>query len=386
MRTARLLCLGALAFGAVGVAVVLPATLLPVLIERLALSFTSAGMFLAAQPLGHLVAVLAAPRALRNVSPRWLLSTACFALAMAVGALGWVVTWAGALAVMVLSGMGIGVLEVGTNTVLLRAARSPNRILNLAHLFFGVTSVATPALATLAMNAGAPWAGVWAVAGVLVATPGLAWLALLPSRYDLGVDSARSSARSLPRGVVVALALAMATYVGAEIGFGSWYTKYMITTYGVPLSAAGTGLALYWAGLTGGRLVLGLVAPAHGQVRILVVFSAAAAVTSAAALLAPDASVFVACTALLGATLAGIFPGILAVAGRWSPHALPAVTGILLAGAGSGQILFPWAMAAVAEHIGLVRAMWFYPMLCLSVGVALLVAEARRRRATREHT
>lgn len=378
----RLVVLGSLTFSAVGVAVVLPGALLPLLIERLDLRISDAGLLLATQPLGHLCAVLLLPRALPRVESRWLLACAGVVLGSAVAALGAALAWNTALLAMAVSGLGIGVLEIGTNTVLLVNTSRPNRVLNFTHLFFGVASVLTPPLAAAALENGVPWSWVWIAAGTHVAITGLLWGTLAPplNRSSARIGAPRMGARRSIRWPKIALAAAMAAYVGAEIGFGSWYTKYFTLAHGGSLVTAGHGLAIYWGGLTVGRFLLALWAPGHSSVPFVAALGATAALTASLALVAQGASTFVFFAGVLGVALAGIFPGILALAARWYPGQVATVTGMLLAGAGVGQMLFPWAMALIAERLGVPRAMWVYPLLCASVSTGVLWGALTRSR------
>ncbi len=386
-RARRLVVLGAMSFAAVGVAVVLPGAVLPLLIERLGLQLSDAGALLAAQPLGHLCTVLLLPYGVSRVDSRWLLGLAGLLLGSAVAALGWVSNWQGALLAMLVSGASIGALEVGANTVLLLYTTQPNRVLNLAHLFFGVASVLTPALAASAVEVGLSWKWLWSMASVPVLAAGLSWLAFapIPGARPPGHGMDRARADGERRWPTVALAMAMAAYVGAEIGFGSWYTKYLTVAHEVPFAVAGRGLALYWGGLTVGRLLLSLWAPGHGSVPFVTALGIASAAVGVCALAAPGPMTFVLLSAMLGVTLAGIFPGLLALAARWHPAHVERATGALLAGAGCGQMLFPWAMAWAAAYGGVARAMWLYPALCLLVSATVRWGERIRRRQRMLH-
>ncbi len=371
-----------MSFAAVGIAVVLPGALLPVLIERLGLRLSDAGLLLAAQPFGHLCSVLLLPYAVSRLDSRGPLVVAGSLLSAAVAALGWVSGWHGALLAMAISGASIGALEVGTNTVLLVHTPEPNRILNLTHLFFGVTSVLTPALAALGVEAGVRWEWVWALASVPILAMALCWAAFAPSLAGTRPKPLTEQPRTnvLGQWPKLALVVAMGAYVGAEIGFGSWYTKYLAVAHDVPLASAGRGLSLYWAGLTLGRLLLARWAPGQSGVPFVTALGIGAAFVGAGALMAPGAMTFMLLGTLLGVSLAGIFPGLLALAARWYPTQVARVTGALLSGAGLGQMLFPWAMATVAEEVGVPRAMWIYPGLCFLVSVSVLWGSRRQRR------
>ncbi|MCX8071369.1 MAG: hypothetical protein N3C12_02800 [Candidatus Binatia bacterium] len=375
----RLIVLGSLSFASVGIAVVLPGALLPLWIDRLAIELSQAGLLLAVQPLGHLAAVLLCPYLLGESTVARTLAVAGAMLASGLAAIGWLTAWQAALAAMALSGASIGMLEVATNTVLLTRTPQPNRVLNFTHLFFGVASVCTPPAAALALRVGFPWEWLWMWAAVPIAVTALCWLFTAPGIGAQPQSSSRAARGQLGErgwGPTLALAAAMAAYVGAEIGFGSWYTEYATSVYGVSLVAAGYGLAGYWGGLTVGRLLLALWAPGHSSVAFVAGLAVSAAALSGLALGAPGMGAFIFTTVGLGLALAGIFPGILALSTGWYPRDIARVTSALLAGAGLGQMAFPWIMAVLAQHVGLARAMWIYPLLCCLVAMAVAIGQA----------
>lgn len=363
-----LLILSAASFSCVGAALVLPGTLLPVMVVRLGLDYREAGSLLAAQPLGHLTAVLGAPWVFRNASSGHLATFGFLPLATALGWLASATSLPAAATAMFLSGVGIGLIEVGTNAEILGDLQRANRMMNLAHLFFGIACVTIPPLATLSLEHGFPPGLSFVVAAAAALVGGMLWFT---RRSQSNPSRGPASSATLPPRRLLFLALAMALYVGAEIGLGSWFTQYATQELGSSLWQAGWGLSLYWGGLTIGRLLLGLGAPAAPSTRLVTSLALASTVSSTAMLVSSEATLYVLFAALTGAAFSGIFPGILALAGRERGADPKGVTSLLLASAAGGQIVFPWAMGALAKELGLSVAMWLYPALCLGLFAAV---------------
>jgi fucose permease len=365
----RLLVAGSASFFAVGIAIVLPGTLLPVFVETLHLTWAEAGTFLAAQPLGHLFTVAAVAVFLSAVPPRTCAMAGFIPLTLALLWLGSVRSLQTAWFAMLLSGVGIGLIETGTNSELLRTAPKTSRALNLTHLFFGLACVAGPPLASRAVHATNPLLVPFCGAALLTFAAGSLWL-----RYRAPLRPFQRSAREekVRTGGLPFLAVSMALYVGAEVGLGSWFTQYATSVLTMSLSTAGLGVAAYWGGLTAGRLALALLSRTTTP-RFVLQLAIGSAISSGALLSVREPAFLVVLAALTGAALAGIFPGILALAARESGGNSARIVSILLLAAGSGQILFPWAMGGFANWFGLSRAMWAYPLLCAALACSLLI-------------
>lgn len=370
-QTGSLLARSAASFFCVGVALVLPGALLPVLVIRLGLDFQEAGGLLAAQPLGHLVAVLSVPLVFQSFTPGRLVAVGFIPLTVSLGWLAVAASLPVALAAMFGSGLGIGLIEVGTNTELLRDPGRANRMMNLAHLFFGLACVLTPALATLFVDRGLSAGLPFLVASAASVASGLLWLMARPHQLPGPPRTSRSS--HAPAQGMVFLGIAMALYVGAEIGLASWFTQYATQELGVSLGQAGWGLSLYWSGLTLGRLILGLSASAAPSARLVTGLALASTLSTTAMLLFSKATLYLLFAAITGVAFSGIFPGVMALAGRESNTDPRSATTLLLSAAAGGQMIFPVALGTFANRAGLSGAMWLYPALCVGLFGVLAV-------------
>jgi len=374
--------LSAASFGVMGACMTLPGTLLPLLVEQFGIRLVEAGSMLALQPVAYLLSVLVAGKLIRRFGIRVVLSVGLLTSAAGFAGFGTISTWLGGAAMMFLTGLGFGVMEVGTNSLLITlGGERRSNVLNFAHLFFGVGSFVAPVLSAHAVSAGVSWRVLFLVAGVLMAGLGTSWATLRASiAADLppALGGTTVSGRRSP--LALLLGLTLATYVGVEMGVGSWLTKYMVTVRAMSLTAAGNALSLYWLGLAAGRLALSVLSHRVRDQTLLVMLASISVVTLTGALVVHGAWAAAACFAATGAGFSGIFPAVIALGGRHHPHDVAGATSVMIGGAGLGGIVIPWAMSAIADGAGLVAGMAFYAATgAVMAGLAISVNRSLRQ-------
>ncbi len=376
-RVRRAVTLSAASFAILGGCLTLPGTLLPLLVERFAIRLVEAGSMLAFQPVGYLLAVLAAGRLIAAYGMRAVLAAGMGTSAAGFAGFGLISSWGGGAAMMLVSGLGFGVMEVGTNSLLIVVGgERRSNLLNLAHLFFGVGSFITPALAAHAVGAGVSWRLTFLAVGAVTTGVAFGW-ALFDVHGIAPAQPAAGTAHAARRSRAALLcASLLGVYVGTEVGIGGWLTKYMMTVRGVTLTYAGNALSVYWLGLTAGRLLLSVLSHRVREETLLVGLTFAASVTSCSVLLVASPGGAVICAGLTGLAFSGIFPAVIALGGRSHPHDTAGVTSVMIAGAGLGGIVFPWTMSAVADVAGLVAGMAVYAALCAAMLVQALLVRA----------
>jgi fucose permease len=164
-------------------------------------------------------------------------------------------------------------------------------------------------------------------------------------------------------------------YTGLESSAGQWCFTVLTEARGLSVEAAGSWTAAYWASLTAGRALLGLVIERFGPDRLLRVASVAAA-AGAAAFASSDGLPGRLGLLLVGASLAPVYPTLMArTPARLGPataHAVgfqvsaatlgvalcPGLIGLLVARAGLDAVGFGVTVLAVALwglHEGLLR-------------------------------
>jgi len=379
----RTVVLSAASFGILGGCLTLPGTLLPLLVERFGIRLVEAGSMLALLPVGYLLAVTVAGRLIETYGMQRVLAAGMLTSAAGFAGFALISSWTGGASMMLIGGLGFGVMEVGTNTLLIVAGgERRSNLLNLAHLFFGVGSFITPVLAAHAVAAGVSWRITFLVAGVAAAVAAAGW-GLFDVQDVAAVRPAAGSTRSAVRSPSALLfAALLGVYVGTETGIGGWLTKYMVSVRQVTLVYAGNVLSVYWLGLAAGRLVLSVVSHHAREEALLVVLTLVATTAMCGVLMVEQSVGVVICAALTGLGFSGIFPAVIALGGRSHPHDTAGVTSVMIAGAGLGGILIPWTMSAVADAAGLTAGMSVYAVLCAVMVLQALIAPLVLRRGS----
>lgn len=301
--------------------------------------------------------------------------------------------FAALVAVQVLIGYGIGLLESVLNAYL-AGLRGATTLLNRLHAFFGVGALLGPLAATRMLQV-TTWPMVW-LGMALVAVPLVVGFALAYPRRDPPVATATdeqpaavTSRRGglLPstlreRGVLLG-ALLLTVYVGLEIGMGNWAFTYLVEERGQADLLAGYTVSGYWLGLTLGRF---LISPAAGRIGLTPVgmtFGCLSGVGLAAAVtwLVPSAAAASVGLVLLGFFLGPIFPTAMAVVPRLtSARLVPTAIGVMNAGSVVGGAALPWLAGATAQGIGV----WTLPPFTLLLALAQIVIWWRMARRMRE--
>ncbi len=320
-----------------------------------------------AQSVGYLLGALAGGRGFDRGLGHRLLS--CALILMAAGL--FLVTQSRSLVALcgafVVLGVALGLVEVGSNTLLLwsRNPASPS-LINGLHFLFGVGALLSPLLVNRSLAA----RGTVRLAYVVAALAAVLAAAIVTSRSTPAPVDATDHARgeAAPRRLVVAVAVFFALYVGVEVGFSGWIATY---AQSVHLGGSGAGAALtavFWAAFTVGRF--GAVGITR-RVRPVVVLIAGCvlAIVAAVGLIAARGSgapVWIA-TVLFAVGLSPQFASMLAFASEHLPLTGSATSGFFAAAA-VGGLTVPWVIGQLLSGVGTGT----FPVVMLVGGVAVL--------------
>ncbi|MGI5268040.1 MFS transporter [Nonomuraea sp. CA-218870] len=265
-------------------------------------------------------------------------------------------SFAGFVAVQVLAGYGMGLLEAVLNTYL-AGLPSATALLNRLHAFFGVGALLGPLLATWMLTF-APWNGVWLVLAAAFVPLAVGTRFAYPREVSAHADGPASGGllgtalRSLS---VVLACVFLVVYVGLETAVGNWGFTFLVDEHAQAATAAGAMMSGYWLGLTAGRFLISPVAARLGWSTTAMAYACLAGVVASVALIwtAPGGAVAGAGLALLGFFLGPVFPTAMAVVphlteARLVPTAIGVMNGMSVFGGG----LLPWLAGAVAESAG----------------------------------
>lgn len=308
-----------------------------------------------------------------------ILSTA--SLLVAVVAPGWT---AFAIAGAVVS-LGWAVIDAGVNALFLDLFREARGgALNFLHLFFSVGAFAAPLPIGLLVTVGVSWRLVLlgsAVSVAIIILP-LARTPMPSGRWSRESGSHGDETAPAERSIIpfLALAAAIALYVGAELGVSSWVVKLLSDRSVVVGTAA---LSTFWFGLAVGRLVSKWFAEVLEYTTFTILCVILASISLVGAVLVPWTPVALVLYGLCGLFNGPIYPMIMAIGGQIYPHRLAALSGGLTTGASLGTIVYPPLMGLMADRIGLRVGMLGAALLGIPAVIALALARGAARRASR---
>jgi MFS transporter, FHS family, glucose/mannose:H+ symporter len=277
------------------------------------------------------------------------------------------------------AGLGAGVMDGGMNGLFLDLfASGRGRSLNLLHLFFSFGALSAPLAVGRLVEMGVQWQAMMIATGlVALVVAGLFALVALPDgrhardvRQPVDGLGRLEGARSRLAAPLLLLALAIACYVAGEVGVSSWLVRFLDPA---PLSTATTALALFWAGLTLGRLISARIADRFDHVRFAAAASAATSAALVLAIVAPYLPVSIALFGLAGVASGPVYPMIMAIGGDRYPDRTAAVSGFLSGFAVVGSIVYPPIMGFLSVMVGLTVAMFGTVILGLASAGALLL-------------
>jgi len=310
-----------------------------------------------------------------RIGRRVVLTVGVTLMMIGLAALAVVPTWELFLIAAVPLGLGFGSIDGGMNGLVLDLyPEGRGRALNMLHLSFSLGALASPLFVGRLVDAGMTWQAV-IVGSALAAVPLAVLFALirLPSgrhEHASGVSAVRTGL-ALP---LVLLAVAIACYVGSEIGVSNWLVRYLEQA---SLTLATSALALFWACLALGRLVSARLGDRFDHAWFAAVSALAAGVVLVAAVAAPSLPASIVLFGVAGFAFGPVYPLIMAVAGDRYPARSAAVSGFLSGTAVIGAIIYPPLMGFVSVGAGLGAAMLGAALLVGACGL-VLVAVARR--------
>ena len=220
----------------------------------------------------------------------------------------------------VLFGVASGLWDGGLNTAVALARR--NRLLNLLHGAYGVGTTVGPLLVTTAVILWS-WRGAYLV--LLAVDLGIAgtWLVVhhrgapavvaapAPGEHLTGPGPAGRPERM--RSAVLAGVAVFFLYTGLEVSAGQWETTFGRDHLHLSTTAAGLATFGYWAALTVVRMALGILPRGISDQKVIRYGTVVAVGAAGVVWWAPATAVVIAAFALLGASLAGIFPSLVAL-------------------------------------------------------------------------
>ncbi|WPB82578.1 MFS transporter [Archangium violaceum] len=379
-RHPRLLALSYLAFVSLGLPDAVIGVAWPSIRETFSLPQAALGAALAMAASAYFTSGLFAGRFMRTAGLGALLAVSTALAATGVTGYGAAPAFALFIAAACFVGLGSGAIDTGLNTY--AAHHFGARHMTWLHAAYSVGAALGPVLMTTLLTHGAGWRAGYAVIGGALALLAVAFTGMR-RQWDAGPGSSPPTAEApAPVDATSPTVTAWATlrrprvwlqiaifflYSGVEVTAGQWSYTVLTEARGLGTAVAGTWVSVYWAGLLAGRIVLGFVVERVGPVRLLRLGTAGAVV--GALLLALPAVPAVLGLALLGFSLAPIFPALMSeTPRRVGADAAAHAVGFQVSAATMGVAVVPSAAGLIGERLGLAA------ITPLILGVAVLLA------------
>ena len=278
----------------------------------------------------------------------------------------------------VFAGLGAGAIDAGLNTYV--AANFGEGLMQWLHAFFGIGITSGPLIMTLGLSTLGSWRFGYRVVGgfQLVLAVCFIFTVGVWSRHQqpAGGDATKKLTdyrtpigETLRQPQVWLSMLLFFLYVGAEISLGTWTYTLLTESRGVDLTLAGFIAGSYWFMFTIGRILAGLFANRVGVNRL--VFGGLAGALAGAVLLVwnPAQWTSVAAVAIIGLSIAPIFPAMMSgTRTRVGDDYAANTIGMQMAATGFGAAVIPGTMGLLARQYSLE----IIPVYVLAVYLALL--------------
>ena len=159
-------------------------------------------------------------------------------------------------------GFGAGSVDTALNHYV--ASRFKAHHMNWLHSFWGLGATGGPLIMSALMTKTNTWRTGFVVVGIIqLILAVFVWISLPLWRVGntektSDTDSSEEKNRQRPKGVYHAMSVFL-VYCAAEYAVGLWSSSYLIQTKGLSVERAASWVALYYAGITLGRIASGFI-------------------------------------------------------------------------------------------------------------------------------
>jgi fucose permease len=265
---------------------------------------------------------------------------------------------------MACTGFGNGINDSAWNAWV-GNLRSTNELLGLIHGAYGFGGIIAPLLASaMITKLGLQWYTYFyvviglAIVELIFATSSFwtATAAAYRKRHKLDAEGGRSptsTATVLRTPIPWLVSLFLFGYVGVEVCLGGWIPTFMIRVRHSSGWLAGVAVTCFWAGLTGGRVVLGFITGRIGEKLAICIYLGLSVMLEILYWKIPSVEASITCVILLGFFLGPLFPAAIVTMTKLLPAEQHVICiGLTAAIGGGGSAVLPFLVGAIAESEG----------------------------------
>jgi fucose permease len=377
-----------LAYICAGIISILPGASLLLLADNTHVSLAIAGSSFTLSALGFVIGVLIAGLLSTKLNSKYILMAGVVLMSVAGVIIPWTNSFSILLIAQIIKGVGFGLIDVSINTIVTLAFQDTlGETLNNVHSSYGIGALVGPLLLSLSLQMlnEAIWAYlVGAITGFVViflllrqAVPAI------PTRNENQQQQQLSLSHNIFRQPLLWLmALQIALYVGAEIGFGNWIVTAVSQSAAISLALAAPVATAFFLGLTIGRLFGGQVLKRGllSENRLLYISILGGYISGLLVAIFPGQIVVsFGASALVGFFYGPLFPGIMAIASRQFINSIGIVSSVMLVSTGAAAMVLPALMGVLIPHIGINWVLALPALCCLLIIVPFYLAVRQQR-------
>jgi fucose permease len=350
------------------------------------------GMLLTASIIGYMTSSFLSGFLLARVGVGRVLAGSCFLTGLALIGYTLVPQWWMMVLLGVFAGLGAGAIDAGLNTYV--AANFGEGLMQWLHACWGIGITTGPIIMTLGLTTLNTWRfGYRVVGGFQIALAACFLLTLaIWSRNNppAGGEAAKRLTdyktpvgETLRQTQVWLSVMLFFLYVGAESALGLWTYTLLTESRGVNTTLAGFLAGSYWFTFTIGRIAAGLIAGRVGVDKLVLGGLAGALLGVGLLIWNPSAMANLIAVAVIGLSIAPIFPAMMSGTRKRVGDAYAANTiGMQMAATGFGIAVIPSLMGVLARQFSLE----VIPVSLLAVyaglaGVYILAVRPQKRQA-----
>lgn len=349
------------------------------------------GLLLTASVIGYMTSSFLSGFLLARLGVGRLLTASCLLTGAALIGYSLVPHWWMMVLLGIFAGLGAGAIDAGLNTYV--AAHFGEGLMQWLHASWGVGITTGPIIMTFGITALSTWRFAYQVVGGFQLALA-ACFALTLSMWNRNhapagaqeekrlTDYKTPLSKTLRQPRVWLSILLFFLYVGAEGGLGTWTYSLLTESRGVAPALAGFFAGSYWFTFTLGRIAAGLITSRVGVDKLVLGGLVGALLGAGLLIWNPSETANVIAVALIGLSIAPIFPGMMSGTQRRVGASDAANTiGMQMASTGFGIAVIPSLMGVLARQISLE----VIPICLLAVyagllGCYLLALSPRSRR------
>lgn len=348
------------------------------------------GMFLTALVIGYMTSSFFSGPVVTRIGVGKVLAISCTLTGISLIGYTIVPEWWMMVLLGVVAGLGAGAIDAGLNTYV--AAHFSEGLMQWLHASWGVGITLGPIIMTLGLGETDTWHTGYRIVGIFQLFLAACFVLTLPMWSDNNKPAAHDEPKKLtdyktplnetlrqPQVWISIFLFFM--YVGAEGALGTWIYTLLTESRGIDPTVAGFWAGSYWATFTLGRIIAGLFANRIGINKLVNGGLIGALIGAALLVWNPSEAVNLLAVAIIGFSIAPIFPAMMSgTSTRVGDHYAANTIGMQMTATGLGTAVIPGLMGVFARQVSLE----IIPVMLLGVyagmfGLYMLAARTRSK-------